>query len=207
MNDQQGSKNTAVRVVVAEDEAIVRLDLKEILASAGYEVVGKTGRGDDAVRLAAETKPDLADLGREDARDERHPGRKRDHQGREGGGDGPHRVQPTGADRRGPRRRGGGVLVKPFRRDELLSGRARARLVSPGVGHRRARFESFNTDGASAEDKIATRRLVEEAKAKLIEKSSLTESDAFSFIQRTAMRTRSRIREVARQVIDGSLSP
>ena len=68
-------------------------------------------------------------------------------------------------------------------------------------------MESFGSGESAAEDKIATRRLVEEAKSALIQKSAMTEAEAFSFIQRTAMRTRSRMREVARQVIEGSLSP
>src|ERR1700722_5259253 len=50
------------RVVIAEDEAIIRLDLKEILTSAGYDVVGESGRGDEAVQLVAEHQPDLAIL-------------------------------------------------------------------------------------------------------------------------------------------------
>ena len=68
-------------------------------------------------------------------------------------------------------------------------------------------MESFGSGESAAEDKIATRRLVEEAKSALIQKSAMTEAEAFSFIQRTAMRTRSRMREGARQVIEGSLSP
>ena len=52
----------AVRVVIAEDEAIVRLDLKEILQEQGYEVVGETGRGDEAIALVNEHNPDLVIL-------------------------------------------------------------------------------------------------------------------------------------------------
>ena len=52
----------AVRVVIAEDEAIVRLDLKEIMEEEGYEVVGETGRGDEAVELVRAHRPDLAIL-------------------------------------------------------------------------------------------------------------------------------------------------
>ena len=55
-------RTAPIRVIIAEDEAIVRLDIKEILLSAGYEVVGETGRGDEAVALAAATTPDLAIL-------------------------------------------------------------------------------------------------------------------------------------------------
>ena len=61
MTAGEGS-TTLARVVIAEDEAIVRLDLKEILVTAGYEVVGETGRGDEAVTLVEEHRPDLAIL-------------------------------------------------------------------------------------------------------------------------------------------------
>src|SRR4051794_19439410 len=58
----EGATSVAVRVVIAEDEAIIRLDLKEILQEQGYEVVGETGRGDEAISLVNELKPDLAIL-------------------------------------------------------------------------------------------------------------------------------------------------
>ena len=61
MTEAKGTEVLA-RVVIAEDEAIIRLDLKEILTSAGYEVVGESGRGDEAVELVAEHLPDLAIL-------------------------------------------------------------------------------------------------------------------------------------------------
>ena len=60
--DPQGARPVAVRVVIAEDEAIVRLDLKEIMEEEGYEVVGETGRGDEAVELVRAHRPDLAIL-------------------------------------------------------------------------------------------------------------------------------------------------
>ena len=62
MTAAEGSTRRSARVVIAEDEAIVRLDLKEILVTAGYEVVGETGRGDEAVTLVEEHQPDLAIL-------------------------------------------------------------------------------------------------------------------------------------------------
>ena len=62
-----------------------------------------------------------------------------------------------------------------------------------------------SSDGA--EDKIATRRLVDEGKAILMERDDLPESEAFAFIQRTAMQTRARMRDVAQQVVDGTLTP
>ena len=59
---RQTRRRPLARVVIAEDEAIVRLDLKEILVTAGYDVVGETGRGDEAVQLVEEHQPDLAIL-------------------------------------------------------------------------------------------------------------------------------------------------
>jgi len=98
-------------------------------------------------------------------------------------------------------------LVKPFRRDELLSAVDNVLATCREEWAIDDEIETFGSDGTAAEDKIATRRLVEEAKGKLIATARMTEQDAFSFIQRTAMRTRTRMREIARQVIDGSLSP
>ncbi len=79
------------------------------------------------------------------------------------------------------------------------------------MGHRRRARQAL-ADGAdggrpSAEDKIETRRLVDEAKLQLMEESGLSEAEAFEFIQKTAMGTRSRMIEVARRVLDGSLTP
>ena len=88
-------------MVIAEDEAIIRLDLKEILTSAGYEVVGESGRGDEAVELVAEHQPDLAIL------DIKMPGMdglraaRRDHLALPGGRHAAHRLQPARPDRRG----------------------------------------------------------------------------------------------------------
>jgi two-component system, response regulator PdtaR len=200
-------QSQAVRVVVAEDEAIVRLDLKEILLSAGYEVVGETGRGDDAVRLAAETKPDLAIL------DVKMPGMSGLQAAREITRDAQVAVIVLTAFSQRElieEARDAGVaayLVKPFRRDELLSAVENVLASCRQEWAIDAEVERYASDGTAAEDKIATRRLVEEAKTLLIERSSMSEADAFSFIQRTAMRTRARMRDVARQVIDGSLSP
>jgi len=207
LNAQQTSKSTPVRVIIAEDEAIVRLDLKEILISAGYEVVGETGRGDEAVRLSSETKPDLAIL------DVKMPGMSGIQAAREIMRDARVAVMVLTAFSQRElieEARDAGVaayLVKPFRRDELLSAVDAVLASCRQDWAIDAEIETFGADGSAAEDKIATRRLVDEAKGKLIESASMTEADAFAFIQRTAMRTRARMRDVAQQVIDGSLVP
>ncbi len=204
---QDTARAAPVRVIIAEDEAIVRLDIKEILLSAGYEVVGETGRGDEAVSLAAETTPDLAIL------DVKMPGMSGIQAAREMTRDAKVAVMVLTAFSQRElieEARDAGVaayLVKPFRRDELLNAVDTVLASCREEWAIDAEVESFGSGESAAEDKIATRRLVEEAKSALIQKSAMTEADAFGFIQRTAMRTRSRMREVARQVIEGSLSP
>jgi two-component system, response regulator PdtaR len=193
------------RVVIAEDEAIVRLDLKEILITAGYEVVGETGRGDEAITLVEQHKPDLALL------DIKMPGMDGLRAAREITSR--HQVAVvllTAFSQRDliEEARDSGVsayLVKPFQPRELLPAvadvLARARLDW-------AIDAEHSGDGAEvAEDKIATRRLVDEAKQILMDRDGLPEAEAFGFIQRTAMQTRARMRDVAQQVVDGTLTP
>ena len=207
MSDSGTARRTPVRVIIAEDEAIVRLDIKEILLSAGHEVVGETGRGDEAVDLAAETKPDLAIL------DVKMPGLSGIQAAREMTRDARVAVMVLTAFSQRElieEARDAGVaayLVKPFRRDELLSAVDAVLASCQQEWAIDAEIETFGPEGSAVEDKITTRRVVEEAKGKLINDAQMTEAEAFSFIQRTAMRTRSRMRAIARQVIDGSLSP
>jgi len=196
-----------VRAIIGEDEAIVRLDLKEILTSAGYEVVGETGRGDEAVRLAQETRPDLAIL------DVKMPGLTGIQAAREITRDTQVAVIVLTAFSQRElieEARDAGVaayLVKPFRRDELLSALDSVLANCREEWAIDAEVASFASSATAAEDKITTRRVVDEAKAKLIAEGRLSEQEAFSFIQRTAMHTRTRMREIARQVIEGTLSP
>ena len=182
------------RVVIAEDEAIIRLDLKEILQAEGYDVVGETGRGDKAVDLVRQHVPDLVILdvkmpgidGLSAARAIRDLGQK------------VAVLVLTAFSQRNliDEARDAGVaayLVKPFQRSELVPA-----IDQAGAG----------TDSpTSAEDKLETRRMVDGAKGVLMEQFGMTESDAFGFIQKTAMRTRARMIDVARQVLEGSLVP
>jgi len=188
--------------VIAEDEAIVRLDLKEILVTAGYDVVGETGRGDEAVTLVEQHQPDLAIL------DIKMPGMDGLRAAREITSR--HQVAVlllTAFSQRDliEEARDAGVsayLVKPFQPRELLPAVAE---VLNKARQDWAIEEEHSGDGA--EDKIATRRVVDEAKAILMERDDLPETEAFGFIQRTAMQTRARMRDVAQQVVDGTLTP
>jgi AmiR/NasT family two-component response regulator len=179
------------RVVIAEDEAIIRLDLKEILTSAGYDVVGESGRGDEAVALVAEHRPDLAIL------DIKMPGMVAV-------------MLLTAFSQRDliEEARDAGVaayLVKPFQARELLP--AVAGVLARARQEWAIAAEESKDPDAAAEDKIATRRVVDEAKAALMDRNDLPEDEAFTFIQQTAMQNRARMRDVAQQIVDGTLTP
>ena len=190
----------AVRVVIAEDEAIVRLDLKELLEEEGYEVVGETGRGDEAVALVRKHAPDLAIL------DIKMPGM-----------DGLAAAREISAERRAAvliltafsqrslvdEARDAGALaylVKPFQKSALI----------PAIEVALTRFREICTladQVATLEDQLVTRRVVERAKGLLMDHYGMRESEAFTWIQRTAMRERLQMRPVAERVIEGTLRP
>jgi AmiR/NasT family two-component response regulator len=202
----------ARRVVIAEDEAIIRLDLKEILQDEGYEVVGETGRGDEVVDLVRRHRPDLAIL------DIKMPGADGLAAARAIADLG-ERVAVlilTAFSQRNliEEAREAGVaayLVKPFQRAELVPAidQAVSRCEQEwAIEAEAAEVQANNGNAqATAEDKIETRRLVDGAKDVLMERYGLAESDAFNFIQKTAMGTRSRMSDVARQVLDGTPTP
>jgi response regulator NasT len=189
-----------IRVVVAEDEAIIRLDLKETLEEEGYEVVGETGRGDEAVALVRELRPDLAIL------DVRMPGL-----------DGLSAAREITADRLAAvlvltaysqrnlieEARDAGALayvVKPFQRSELIP------AIEVALGRHRE-MRALEGEVANLEEQLETRRLVDRAKGLLMDNHSMREADAFSFIQKTAMQQRVTMKVIAQSVIDGELTP
>jgi response regulator NasT len=195
------------RVVIAEDEAIIRLDLKEILEAEGYSVVGETGRGDEAVELVAQHEPDIAIL------DIKMPGIDGIEAARRISAN--HRVAVlilTAFSQRNliEEARDAGVaayLVKPFQRGELV----------PAIAVATARFEEYRAiedehtrlseDVPTHEDKLRTRQMVDRAKAVLMDGHGMDEDVAFAFIQRTAMDRRIRMERVAQEIIDGTLVP
>jgi AmiR/NasT family two-component response regulator len=189
-----------VRVVIAEDEAIIRLDLRETLEEQGYEVVGETGRGDEAVSLVKEHEPDLAIL------DIKMPGL-----------DGLSAAREITGERRAAvliltafsqrdlveRARDAGALaylVKPFQRSELV----------PAVEVAIARFREMRALEAEIrglEDELEIRRVVDRAKGMLTDGHGMSEAEAFVFIQRQAMVDRSTMKATAQKVLDGQLLP
>jgi response regulator NasT len=190
----------AVRVVIAEDEAIIRLDLKELLEEEGYEVVGERGRGDEAVELVKKLEPDLAIL------DIKMPGLDGLSAAREISGERRAAVVILTAfsqrDLIEQARDAGAVayLVKPFQKHDLL----------PAIEVALGRFEesqALHREVASLEEQLAIRKVVDRAKGMLMDRHDLSENDAFSFIQKTAMRERLTMKVVAQRIIDGELEP
>ena len=189
-----------IRVVIAEDEAIIRMDLRETLEEEGYEVVGETGRGDEVVDLVRTLQPDLAVL------DVKMPG-----------ADGLSAAATiteeklcavlmlTAFSQREvvEQARDAGALsflVKPFQRSDLVP------AIEVAIGRFRELRDLTGEIDALGEQ-LAARKLVDRAKAVLIDECAMSEGDAFSYIQRTAMSERVRMRDVADRIIDGELRP
>jgi response regulator NasT len=197
----------AVRVVIAEDEGIIRLDLKEVLEEEGYEVVGETGRGDEAVTLVRQHGPELAIL------DIKMPGLDGLAAAREISGERLAAVLIlTAFSQRNliEEARDAGALaylVKPFQKSELIPAIEVALGRFTELKALEAENRGLEGQNRSLEDLLERQRLVDRAKGLLMDNHSMKEADAFSFIQRTAMRLRLTMKEVARQVIDGSLTP
>jgi response regulator NasT len=184
-----------LRVVIAEDEALIRLDLKEMLTDAGYAVVGEAGDGARALELVHELRPDLVIL------DVRMP------------------VMDgiTAAESIATRRLAPVVMVTAYSQRELVE-RARdagamayvvkpfgAADLVPAIEMARSRFveiTALESEVADLSDRLETRKLVEQAKARLQSAFGLAEPESFRWIQRTAMDKRTSMREVAQLVLD-----
>jgi response regulator NasT len=184
----------SIRIVIADDEAIIRLDLREMLTSLKYVVVGEAWDGRSAVNLARELRPDLVimdiqmpDLdGIEAAR----------HLTEEG-------IAPVllltaysqqELVERATQAGVVGYIVKPFRESDL----------APAIEVALARYREFETMQAELKDvreTLETRKLVERAKGLLMDTQGLKEAEAFRKIQRLSMNTRKTMREIAEAII------
>jgi two-component system, response regulator PdtaR len=190
----------ATRVVIAEDEALIRLDLKETLEEEGYEVVGETGRGDEAVELVDRLSPDLAIL------DIKMPGKDGLEAAREIAG--PRKAAVlilTAFSQRDliEQARDAGALaylVKPFQKSELLP------AVEVALGRFRE-MQALDDEVESLQEQLETRRIVDRAKGILMDKHGMSESDSFGFIQKTAMNERRSMKSVAEEIVAGQLTP
>jgi AmiR/NasT family two-component response regulator len=192
--------SVTIRVVIAEDEAIIRLDLRETLEEEGYEVVGETGRGDQAIELVRSLRPDLAIL------DVKMPGM-----------DGLEAARAISAERicgvlmltafsqreviEQARDAGAlAYLLKPFQKSDLIP------AIEVAIGRFRE-LQNLTGEVDALGEQLESRKLVDRAKGVLMDECGMREQDAFTFIQRTAMSERSRMREVAERIIAGSLRP
>lgn len=187
--------STQRRVVIAEDEALIRLDLKEMLEEDGYVVVGEAGDGEQAIRLATELRPDLVIL------DVKMPVL-----------DGISAAERIVADRIAPcliltafsqrdlveRARDAGAmayLVKPFTKADLVP------AIEMAVS-RHEEMVALAQEVSSLSDRLETRKLVERAKGLLMTAHDWSEPQAFRWIQKASMDRRLSMREVAQIVVD-----
>jgi len=182
------------RVVIADDESIIRMDLREMLTNLGYLVVGEAGDGQSAVNLSRELRPDIVIM------DIRMPDM-----------DGIEAAKILTEEKIAPvllltafsqrdlveRAREAGVvgyIVKPFRESDL----------APAIEVALARFEEFRTLEKEVEDlkeALETRKLVDRAKGILMDTQGLTEAAAFRRIQKMSMNTRKPMKEIAEAII------
>jgi AmiR/NasT family two-component response regulator len=185
-----------IRVVIADDESIIRMDLREMLTNLGYLVVGEVGDGRSAINLARELKPDIVIM------DIKFEGEEFD------GIDAARmlteeRISPvlllTAYSQRElvMRAREAGVvgyLVKPFREADLV----------PAIEVALARFAEFRTveeQVGDLEQALETRKFVDRAKGILMDSHELSEAEAFRRIQKMSMNTRKPMKDVAEAII------
>ncbi len=188
------------RVLIAEDEAIIRLDLKETLVAEGYDVVADTGRGDDAVELVGRLAPDVAIL------DIKMPGLDGLSAARSIVELGTtavlvltafsQRELVTSAGEAGAL----AYLVKPFQRHDLVP------AIEIALARHREQLQS-RAEMAQLSAQLASRKVIDRAKGRLMDERGLSEADAFGLLQRTAMATRRTMAEVAADVVETGQVP
>ena len=188
------------RIVIAEDEAIIRLDLRETLEEEGYEVVADTGRGDTAIELVRQHQPDVAIF------DIKMPGM-----------DGLDAARVVSSEKICPvvmltafsqrevieQARDAGALaylVKPFQKTDLVP------AIELAIG-RFLEMKTLSGERDALDEQLELRKVLDRAKGLLIDQHSLTEQAAFDFIQKMAMSKRMRMRDVAVAVLSGEIKP
>jgi response regulator NasT len=188
------------RVVIAEDEAIIRLDLRETLIAQGYDVVGEAARGDEAVELVRSARPDLVIL------DVKMPGL-----------DGLSAARLIAAERLAAvlvltafsqrelvnEARDAGALaylVKPFQEKDLVP------AIEVALA-RHAELVALERSVDDLQERLAARKLIDRAKGRLMDEHGLDEQTAWRFIQTSAMNGRTPIAAIAQRILDGDLTP
>ena len=182
------------RVLIAEDEAIIRLDLKEMLEEEGVEVVGEASDGEAAIRIARETRPDLVIL------DIKMPGMDGLAASERIVGEGLSAVLILTAFsqkdlvKRAADAGAMGYLVKPFQKSDLM----------PAIEIALARHAELNAvkkESTDLNEQLETRKVVDRAKGKLMDEKGISESEAFRHIQKRAMDERRGMKDIAREII------
>ena len=191
---------TGLRVLVVEDEALIRLDLAEMLTEEGYVVAGEAADGEQAVAQARELRPDLVIM------DVKMPKM-----------DGIEAAATVVEERIAPV-----VMLTAFSQRELIEqardAGAMAYLVKPFARHelvpaielavsRFAEKRALEDEVATLNDRLETRKLVDRAKGLLMTRQTMTEPEAFRWIQRTAMDRRTTMKAVAEAVVNGLAAP
>lgn len=196
MTEQEQGEPAAVRrVVVAEDESLIRMDIVEILTDAGYEVVGEAGDGETAVALATDLRPDLVVM------DVKMPGL-----------DGISAAERLSKNHIAPV-----VLLTAFSQKELVERASEAGALAyvvkpftpndllPAIEIALSRFRqiiALEAEVADMVERFETRKLVDRAKGLLNEKMGLSEPDAFRWIQKASMDRRLTMHEVAQTIVE-----
>ena len=186
---------TSKRILIAEDETLIRMDLAEMLRENGYEVIGEATNGEEAIALANELKPDLAIL---DVKMPKLDGIT--------AAETIVKISPvlmlTAFSQKDlvERALDAGVMayvVKPFTIDDLIPAIEIATT-------RHTQMIALQNEIADLTERLETRKLVDRAKGILMQAMKLSEPDAFKWIQRTAMDKRVSMKQVAEAVIDPS---
>lgn len=195
MTDQENLQNAKRRVVVAEDESLIRLDIVEILRDNGFDVVGEAGDGEKAVELVQELKPDLVVM------DIKMPKL-----------DGISAAEQINKEHLAPV-----VLLTAFSQQELVERASEAGALAyvvkpftpadllPAIEIAISRFQQIITlenEVADLAERFETRKLVDRAKGILNEKMGLSEPEAFRWIQKASMDRRLTMQDVAKTIID-----
>ena len=185
-------RNAPVRILVAEDEALIRMDLVEMLEEAGYQVIAQATNGEEAIALATEHQPDLAIL------DVKMPVLDGISAAEKIISTAPVLMLTAFSQRElVDRARDAGVMayvVKPFTIGDLVP------AIEIAIS-RHTQMRSLAEEVADLHERLETRKIIDRAKGILMKALNLSEPEAFSWIQRAAMDRRLTMKEVAQAVI------
>jgi response regulator NasT len=192
------TQNKKVRILVAEDETIIRLDLVEMLTEAGYEVIAQAENGAVAVELAKQHNPDLAIL------DVKMPEMDGITAAEQIISIAPVLMLTAFSQRElVERARDAGVMayvVKPFSINDLVP------AIEIAISRHR-QMKSLESEVADIYDRLETRKVIDRAKGILMKAMNLSEPESFSWIQKTAMDRRISMKEVANAIISPEAAP